>query len=88
LSSFYGIPPKAFARHLIAGSAARCAEQLVAHFDGGADHVIVMIADDHAVEHFAELVEVSGLRLGSRPAGASSARTELPTRPALEGVGV
>ncbi len=88
LSSFYGIPPKAFARHLIAGSAARCAEQLVAHLESGADHVIVMIADDHAVEHFAELAEVSGLRVGSEPVQPSSTRPDLSSQPELEGVGV
>ncbi|HUZ09181.1 MAG TPA: LLM class flavin-dependent oxidoreductase [Acidimicrobiales bacterium] len=64
LSSFYGIPPKAFARHLVAGSARSCAERLVGYADAGAEHVVTMIADDHAVDHFAELVDACALAPG------------------------
>ena len=66
LSSFYGIPPKAFARHLVAGPAEACAEQLVGYVDAGAEHVVTMVADDHSVDHFAQLVDACAL--GSGPA--------------------
>jgi len=55
LGSLYGLPPKAFHRHLVAGPAAHCAEQVQRFFDAGADHVVAMVADDRAVDHFAEL---------------------------------
>jgi alkanesulfonate monooxygenase SsuD/methylene tetrahydromethanopterin reductase-like flavin-dependent oxidoreductase (luciferase family) len=58
LSSLYGLPAKAFARHLVAGPPEACAEQLMAYVDAGAEHVVAMIADDHAVDHFAELIDV------------------------------
>ncbi len=56
LSSLYGIPPKSFDRHLIAGSPAACAEQIQRYVEAGADHVAVMVADDHPLSHFADLV--------------------------------
>jgi alkanesulfonate monooxygenase SsuD/methylene tetrahydromethanopterin reductase-like flavin-dependent oxidoreductase (luciferase family) len=56
LSSLYGIPSRAFDRHLVAGPAGHCAEQVQRYLDGGAEHVAVMVADDHALDHFAELV--------------------------------
>jgi alkanesulfonate monooxygenase len=56
LSSLYGIPPKAFAGHLIAGPAEQVAEQLVAYADAGAEHLVTFVADDRAVDHFAELI--------------------------------
>ena len=55
LSSMYGIPPKAFGRHLVAGSAAACAARLQDYLEAGAEHVAVMVAADDAVVHFAEL---------------------------------
>ena len=56
LSALYGIPAKAFERHLVAGPASACAEVLRRFLDAGAEHVAVMIADDHALDHFAALV--------------------------------
>ena len=55
LSSMYGIPPKAFGRHLVAGSAAACVARLQDYLEAGAEHVAVMVAADDAVVHFAEL---------------------------------
>ncbi len=81
LSSLYGIPPKAFDRHLVAGPAEHCAEQLHRFFDAGADHVVVMVADYRAVDHFAELVgALSPARPG--PLVPSAARPELVEVPA------
>jgi alkanesulfonate monooxygenase len=57
LSSLYGIPPKAFAAHVVAGSAQQVAEQLGTFADAGAAHIVTMVADDHAVEQFGELME-------------------------------
>lgn len=81
LSSLYGIPPKAFDRHLVAGPAEHCAEQVHRFFEAGADHVVVMVADDRAVDHFAELVgALSPARPG--PAAPAPARPELVEVPA------
>jgi len=55
LSSLYSLPPKAFERHLVAGSAPACAERVAGYLDAGAEHVVVMVADDRAVEQFSEL---------------------------------
>jgi alkanesulfonate monooxygenase SsuD/methylene tetrahydromethanopterin reductase-like flavin-dependent oxidoreductase (luciferase family) len=78
LSSLYGIPPKAFARHLVAGSPATCAAGVAHYLDAGAHHVVLMVADDRAVEHFAALADA----LGTTPAAASSARAPESTTPA------
>lgn len=69
LSSLYGIPPKAFARHLVAGTAGACAERLQQYFERGAAHVAVMVADDRPLDHFAELVSAF-----SAPAGPPAGR--------------
>jgi alkanesulfonate monooxygenase SsuD/methylene tetrahydromethanopterin reductase-like flavin-dependent oxidoreductase (luciferase family) len=71
LSSLYGIPPKAFARHLIAGPAEQCAAHIERYFAAGARHVAVMVADDRAAEHFAALS--AALALG-QPAKAPAAQ--------------
>jgi alkanesulfonate monooxygenase SsuD/methylene tetrahydromethanopterin reductase-like flavin-dependent oxidoreductase (luciferase family) len=55
LSRLYGIPPKAFERHLVAGSAAHCAEVAAAYVDAGAAQVIVLVAADDALEQFCAL---------------------------------
>jgi alkanesulfonate monooxygenase SsuD/methylene tetrahydromethanopterin reductase-like flavin-dependent oxidoreductase (luciferase family) len=56
LSSLYGIPPKAFAAHVVAGPAEHVAERLGAYCDAGAAHIVTMVADDDAVDHFGELM--------------------------------
>jgi probable F420-dependent oxidoreductase len=52
LSRLYRLPPKAFKRHLVAGSPERCAEGLRAFADAGARHIVVMVAGSPALEHF------------------------------------
>jgi alkanesulfonate monooxygenase SsuD/methylene tetrahydromethanopterin reductase-like flavin-dependent oxidoreductase (luciferase family) len=52
LSTLYRLPPKAFARHLVAGSPEACAGSLRRFADAGAGHILVMVAGSPAVEHF------------------------------------
>lgn len=58
LSDLYGIPPKSFARHLVAGDAANCAAAIARYQEAGARHVAVMVADDEPLAHFSALAEV------------------------------
>jgi alkanesulfonate monooxygenase SsuD/methylene tetrahydromethanopterin reductase-like flavin-dependent oxidoreductase (luciferase family) len=55
LSELYRLPPKAFQRHLVAGSPEACARALGRYADAGARHIIVMVAGSPAVEHFGRL---------------------------------
>jgi alkanesulfonate monooxygenase SsuD/methylene tetrahydromethanopterin reductase-like flavin-dependent oxidoreductase (luciferase family) len=55
LSHLYRLPPKAFQRHLVAGSPETCADSLQRYADAGARHIVVMVAGSPAVEHFALL---------------------------------
>ncbi len=55
LSDMYGVPPKAFERHLVAGEPETCAALLGHYVEAGARHVIVMVAGTGAVGHFASL---------------------------------
>ena len=55
LSELYRLPPKAFQRHLVAGSPETCATALARYADAGARHILVMVAGSPAVEHFALL---------------------------------
>ncbi len=55
LSELYRLPPKAFQRHLVAGSPETCAVQLGRYADAGARHILVMVAGSPAVEHFGQL---------------------------------
>ena len=48
----YGLPPRAFDRHLVAGPADVCAAQLDRFVEAGARHVMVMVAGTGALEHF------------------------------------
>ena len=57
LSSLYRLPPKAFARHLLAGSAERCAAQIGTYLEAGAQHVAVMVADDDPLPHLEAVLE-------------------------------
>ena len=72
LSHLYRLPPKAFRRHLVAGSPETCAAALQCYADAGADHIVVMVAGSPAVEHFALL----------RAAFAGDARRTLTGTPA------
>jgi alkanesulfonate monooxygenase SsuD/methylene tetrahydromethanopterin reductase-like flavin-dependent oxidoreductase (luciferase family) len=55
LSDMYRLPPKAFTRHIAAGSPDVCAERLHQYVEAGAQHIAVMVAGSPAVEHFSEL---------------------------------
>ncbi len=55
LSHLYRLPPKAFLRHLVAGSPDTCATALARYAEAGARHIVVMVAGAPAVEHFALL---------------------------------
>jgi alkanesulfonate monooxygenase SsuD/methylene tetrahydromethanopterin reductase-like flavin-dependent oxidoreductase (luciferase family) len=70
LSSLYGIPPRAFARHLVAGTAEDCAGAIDAYRRAGAEHVVIMVAADDPLEHF------EALRTALR-AGASRSAVEV-----------
>jgi len=81
LSSLYGIPPRAFARHLVAGPPAACADRVGAYLAAGADHVAVMVADDDPIEHFAALAgEVERCRAGAPVAAPVTASPAAPER--------
>lgn len=64
LSGLYGLPTKAFERHLIAGSPADCAEQLEAYFAAGASHLAIYPAGPDALAHTVPVVEALGLAAG------------------------
>jgi alkanesulfonate monooxygenase SsuD/methylene tetrahydromethanopterin reductase-like flavin-dependent oxidoreductase (luciferase family) len=55
LSALYRLPPKAFTRHLAAGSPEAIAERLHCYGEAGARHIVVMVAGSPAVEHFRQL---------------------------------
>ena len=52
LSDLYRLPPKAFQRHLVAGTPEHCAAALDRYAEAGARHILVMVAGAPAVEHF------------------------------------
>jgi alkanesulfonate monooxygenase SsuD/methylene tetrahydromethanopterin reductase-like flavin-dependent oxidoreductase (luciferase family) len=55
MSSLYGLPARSFARHLVAGSARRCAAALVRFAEAGAQHVAVFVTSDDPLAQFEEL---------------------------------
>jgi alkanesulfonate monooxygenase SsuD/methylene tetrahydromethanopterin reductase-like flavin-dependent oxidoreductase (luciferase family) len=55
LSDLYRLPPKAFHRHLVAGTPENCAAALDRYAEAGARHILVMVAGSPAVEHFRQL---------------------------------
>ncbi len=55
MSSLYRLPPRAFARHLVAGTARRCAERLAQWFAAGAAHVVIFVTDDEPLVQFSDL---------------------------------
>ena len=57
LSELYRLPPKAFTRHIAAGSPDECAEQLHRYAEAGARHILVMVPGSPAVAHFRQLRE-------------------------------
>ena len=55
MSSMYGIPAKAFERHLVAGNAASVAESVAAFRRAGAEHVVVYVTADEPLGQFERL---------------------------------
>jgi alkanesulfonate monooxygenase SsuD/methylene tetrahydromethanopterin reductase-like flavin-dependent oxidoreductase (luciferase family) len=63
MSSLYRIPRRAFADHLVAGSARACSQVLERYLEAGADHVAVFItADDPLVPFVTLATEFAGRR--------------------------
>ena len=56
MSAFYGIPSKAFDRHLVFGTAGEVAAVISAYRRAGAEHVGVYVTDDQPLEQFERLV--------------------------------
>lgn len=62
MSSLYGLPARAFARHLVSGEARSCAATLLRYFEAGARHLAVFVTDDDPLVQFEELAgEVADL---------------------------
>jgi alkanesulfonate monooxygenase SsuD/methylene tetrahydromethanopterin reductase-like flavin-dependent oxidoreductase (luciferase family) len=55
LATLYGLPAKAFHRHLVAGPAEHCALAAARYMSAGAAHVIVLVADDDVLGQFRAL---------------------------------
>jgi alkanesulfonate monooxygenase SsuD/methylene tetrahydromethanopterin reductase-like flavin-dependent oxidoreductase (luciferase family) len=56
MSSLYGIPAKAFDRHLVAGTADEVAAVLVSYQRAGAEHVAVYVTSDQPLDQYERLV--------------------------------
>ena len=76
MSSLYRLPPRAFARHLVAGPARRCAERVAQWFEAGAAHVVVFVTHDEPLVQFEDLsTALSGVLAADWTPGPT------PTRP-------
>jgi alkanesulfonate monooxygenase SsuD/methylene tetrahydromethanopterin reductase-like flavin-dependent oxidoreductase (luciferase family) len=71
LSSMYGVPAKAFDRHLVAGEAETCAAALGRYAEAGARHILVMVAGVGAVQHFGRVRSAFMARTTAVPAGVT-----------------
>src|SRR5580698_8204110 len=71
LSNLYGVPPKAFDRHLVAGPSEVCAAGLGQFVQAGARHVVVMVAGNDAVRQFGFLRSAFVAYTESRLAGVT-----------------
>jgi len=65
LADLYNLPPKAFDRHLVAGTPDDCAAGIAAYHEAGAGHVVVMVAADETLDHFGPVVEALRSRLST-----------------------
>jgi alkanesulfonate monooxygenase SsuD/methylene tetrahydromethanopterin reductase-like flavin-dependent oxidoreductase (luciferase family) len=65
MSSLYGIPAKAFDRHLVAGTAEEVADVVTAYRAAGAHHVTLYVTDDRPLDQFERLT--SALRRAGVP---------------------
>jgi alkanesulfonate monooxygenase SsuD/methylene tetrahydromethanopterin reductase-like flavin-dependent oxidoreductase (luciferase family) len=61
MSSLYGIPAKAFERHIVSGTAAEVADVVATYRSAGAQHVAVYITADQPLEQFERLVAASSV---------------------------
>jgi alkanesulfonate monooxygenase SsuD/methylene tetrahydromethanopterin reductase-like flavin-dependent oxidoreductase (luciferase family) len=57
MGSLYGLPPKAFDRHLVAGTPAEVASRVAEYRAAGAEHVAVYVTDDRPIAQFERLLE-------------------------------
>jgi alkanesulfonate monooxygenase SsuD/methylene tetrahydromethanopterin reductase-like flavin-dependent oxidoreductase (luciferase family) len=69
LSHMYGVPPKAFERHLVSGEPQACAAALGHYVEAGARHIVIMVAAPGAVEHFGLLRSAFVARFDAIPVG-------------------
>ncbi len=58
MSSLYGIPGRAFDRHLVHGTAAEVADVVASFRRAGAEHVVVYVTADQPIEQFERLIAV------------------------------
>jgi alkanesulfonate monooxygenase SsuD/methylene tetrahydromethanopterin reductase-like flavin-dependent oxidoreductase (luciferase family) len=56
MSSLYGIPAKAFSRHLVVGSAETVARTVTTYREAGAEHVALYITDDQPLPQVDQLM--------------------------------
>ena len=56
MGSLYGIPPKAFERHLVCGTADEVAARVAEYRAVGAEHVAIYVTDDRPIDQFARLM--------------------------------
>jgi alkanesulfonate monooxygenase SsuD/methylene tetrahydromethanopterin reductase-like flavin-dependent oxidoreductase (luciferase family) len=71
LAEMYGVPPRAFERHLVAGEPEACATALSRYVEAGARHIVVMVAAPGAVSQFDQLRSAFVARAGAVPVGVS-----------------
>jgi alkanesulfonate monooxygenase len=67
LSKMYGVPPKAFERHLVTGTADEVATRVADYRAVGAEHVAIYVTDDQPIDQFARLM--AALDAAGIPAG-------------------
>ena len=65
MSSLYGIPAKAFDRHLVSGTAAEVAATVDAFHQAGAEHVAVYVTEDQPLEPFERLLAALPVRVAT-----------------------
>jgi alkanesulfonate monooxygenase SsuD/methylene tetrahydromethanopterin reductase-like flavin-dependent oxidoreductase (luciferase family) len=56
MGSLYGLPPKAFDRHLVAGTPDEVATRIAEYRSVGAEHVAVYVTDDEPIDQFERLM--------------------------------
>ncbi|MCU1372124.1 MAG: putative F420-dependent oxidoreductase [Ilumatobacteraceae bacterium] len=59
MGRLYALPPKAFAKALVRGSAAQVAEEVHRFEAAGAEAITLFLASDHPVDHLAALIDAA-----------------------------